>query len=312
MDMKRNYDTLGVDHAVSSEIAPQTKMAVGMPESTSIENMLVLAINKSVPVETMERLLAMRRELKQEAAKEAYDRAMAAFQAECPTIVKTKEVRTNSGGLAYKYAPIESIVSQVQPFLKTHGFSYSTTMELKETGVRVICKVTHEQGHSEESPMEVPFGTKTQMMSQSQVAAAASTFAKRYAFCNAFGILTGDEDTDAAPAQETSRMAPYTVTRTVPAADDEHQGSVIQEGQIMTNDEVIEVQKLKIKEQLTSMGHENSGRTEANLIIKQHTHLDLEPKNFSQIIERLEKELDGTNPLTSDEKLADLERGLKE
>ena len=34
-------------------------------------------------------------------------------------------------------------------------------------------------------------------MSQTQVEAAALTFAKRYAFCNAFGILTGDEDTDA-------------------------------------------------------------------------------------------------------------------
>ena len=33
-------------------------------------------------------------------------------------------------------------------------------------------------------------------MSDSQVVAAASTFSKRYAFCNAFGILTGDEDND--------------------------------------------------------------------------------------------------------------------
>src|SRR5262249_52436437 len=37
------------------------------------------------------------------------------------------------------------------------------------------------------------------IMSQTQVVAAALTFAKRYAFCNAFGILTGNEDTDAQP-----------------------------------------------------------------------------------------------------------------
>jgi hypothetical protein len=36
-------------------------------------------------------------------------------------------------------------------------------------------------------------------MSQTQVEAATLTFAKRYAFCNAFGILTGDEDIDAQP-----------------------------------------------------------------------------------------------------------------
>jgi len=44
--------------------------------------------------------------------------------------------------------------------------------------------------------MEVPLGNKTSVMSQTQVVAAALTFAKRYAFCNAFGIMTGDDDNE--------------------------------------------------------------------------------------------------------------------
>lgn len=171
-------------------------------DNVSIEAMLTRAIDKGVPVETMERLMVMRRELKAEQAKEAYDRAMAKFQAECPTIVKTKEVRGNSGQIAYRYAPIESIVEQVKDAIERNGFSYKTDQDLKETGVKVTVRVTHALGHSEETSMEVPFGSKTQIMSQSQVAAAATTFAKRYAFCNAFGILTGDEDTDAVPVKE--------------------------------------------------------------------------------------------------------------
>lgn len=181
---------------------PTAEVAVVAEEKMSIEKMISLAITEKVPVETMERILAMRRELKAEWAKGEYDKSMAAFQAECPVIEKTKEVKTNAGALAYKYAPIESIVRQVAPLLQKHGFSYSTKMELKEGGVAVIVKVTHTAGHSEESPMEVPFGTKTNVMSQTQVAAAAQTFAKRYAFCNAFGILTGDEDNDAKPMGE--------------------------------------------------------------------------------------------------------------
>lgn len=168
----------------------------------SAEALISQAISQNVPVETMERLLAMRRELKAERAKEEYDRAMAAFQADCPTIKKTREVKTDSGKVAYRYAPIESIVFQVKEALKTHGFSYTTGMELKEAGVLVTVKVTHQAGHSEQTSMEVPFGSKTNIMSQSQVAAAATTFAKRYAFCNAFGILTGDEDNDARPQEE--------------------------------------------------------------------------------------------------------------
>ena len=38
---------------------------------------------------------------------------------------------------------------------------------------------------------------KTAMMNAPQQTAATMTYAKRYAFCNAFGIMTGDEDTDA-------------------------------------------------------------------------------------------------------------------
>lgn len=165
-------------------------------EGISVESMIVQAIKSKVPVETMERILAMRRELKAEFAKKAYDESMAEFQAKCPTIKKTKEVKTKAGIVAYRFAPLESIVEQVAPFLQVSGFSYSTTMELLPTGVRVVVKSTHKEGHSELSPMEVPLGNKTDIMSASQVVAAAQTFAKRYAFCNAFGILTGDEDND--------------------------------------------------------------------------------------------------------------------
>lgn len=171
-----------------------------VPVKRDVEALIAKAIDKGVPVETMERLLSMRRELKAELAKEEFDRAMSAFQADCPTIEKTKGVKTKSGVIAYKYAPIESIVSQVKEFLKKHGFSYSTTMELIENGtikVRVAIKVTHSAGHSEITEMTVPLGNKTDIMSQTQVVASAQTFAKRYAFCNAFGILTGDEDSDA-------------------------------------------------------------------------------------------------------------------
>lgn len=167
-------------------------------EVASVEGFISQAIANNVPVETMERLLAMRKDLKAEQAREAYIGAMAKFQSECPTIQKTKEVRTRNGEVAYAYAPIESIVAQVKDALKDNGFSYSTNMEMFEHSVKVVVKVQHVHGHSESTEMTVPLGTKTAVMSDSQVVAAASTFAKRYAFLNAFGILTGDQDNDGA------------------------------------------------------------------------------------------------------------------
>lgn len=181
---------------IDGEIVKEKKEVSLIPTNQSAEILIAQAINKGVPVETMERLLAMRRELKAEYAKEEYDKAMANFQADCPTIQKTKEVKTKAGVVAYRYAPIETIISQVKHLLKQNGLSYSIQTITGENKVKSICIVKHITGHSESYEMEVPLGNKTDIMSQSQVVAAASTFSKRYAFCNAFGILTGDEDTD--------------------------------------------------------------------------------------------------------------------
>ena len=172
------------------------KQPTAIDTTVHAETLIAQAIQQGTSVETMEKLLSMRRELKAERAKEIYDEAMSGFQSECPVIKKTKSVRTKGGQVAYSYAPIDSIVNQVKKYLKKYGFSYSTQIISGKGVVKAVCIVKHLAGYSENYEMEVPLGTKTAVMSDSQVVAAASTFAKRYAFCNAFGILTGDEDND--------------------------------------------------------------------------------------------------------------------
>ena len=166
----------------------------------SAERLISQAITNKVPVETLERLLVMRNQLKAEKAKEDFDTDMAGFQAACPTIKKTKEgARTNRGNVAYYYAPLEDIVSQVKSILAQFNFSYAIETTTEEKDVSATCIVKHIAGHSERSTFRVPISDKTQMMSAAQGVASVLTFAKRYAFCNAFGILTGDADTDAQP-----------------------------------------------------------------------------------------------------------------
>ena len=156
-----------------------------------------LAVQKNLDVEKLEKLMELQERWTAQQAKRQFDEAMAEFQAECPTIKKTKAGgKTKAGQIAYFYAPLESIVEQVKEILHKHGFSYTIKTETKQAGVKVTCVVKHTAGHSEASEMEVPLGTKTDIMSAPQVVAAATTFAKRYAFCNAFGILTGEDDID--------------------------------------------------------------------------------------------------------------------
>lgn len=161
-----------------------------------VENLISKAITEKLPVETMEKFLAMRREVLAEQAKKAFDFAMAKFQGECPVIEKTKKVMDKTGGVRYSYASLDSIVGQVKTYLSTNQLSYSIKVENTEKTLIVKCIITHIDGHSEESSFEVPIGTEA-YMSDVQKYGARLTFAKRYAFCNALGIMTGDGDTDA-------------------------------------------------------------------------------------------------------------------
>lgn len=150
------------------------------------------AIDAKSAVEVMERLQVMRREMRAERAKEMFDASMASFQSECPIITKRKSGAKN----AYKYAPLDDIVSQVRDLTQRHGFSFSITSDIESGWVKALCKITHSAGHSEVSEFKVPIDNKNPMMTDPQRYGGAMTFAKRYAFCNGFGILTADEDLD--------------------------------------------------------------------------------------------------------------------
>ena len=184
------------------EIQVVAKVADAMPISegqSNIERMLMLAVEQKLPIETLEKLLAMRKELKAEAALEAFNDALANFQAECPIIEKTKHVKfdTKAGNrVDYHYAPIDSIIRQVQGLLGKHGLSYKFRLEEMPKGIKAVCILTHRAGHSETSDFTADMAGTT-LMSDAQVSSSKATFAKRNAFCNVTGIVTGDEDVDA-------------------------------------------------------------------------------------------------------------------
>lgn len=280
------YSQEGADVETENNMEKVKEVAVLPQEKKefSIQELMVTAVQNNVPVETMERLVALRTTMRAEAARESFNAAMAKFQADCPAITKTKEVKTRSGVVAYRYAPIESIVAQVKDALMLNGFSYSTNMELLESGVKVSVKVTHREGHSEVSEMSVPLGNKTDIMSASQVVAAAQTFAKRYAFCNAFGILTGDEDTDAAPQKESEYdTSPVSSKAKVTSTGDDTPGI---ESQKKVNPKTAlknEIKKLCDDKALVPL----LGPTDYRRYVKEITDLDMGDDNLPEVLERL-------------------------
>lgn len=208
------------------------------PESPmQIEELIARAIEKKVPVDTMEKLLALFEKVKATQAKEEFDRSLAGFQSEIPVIEKSKKVdftsKRTGNKTSYAYAPLDVIVKQVQPYLKTWGFSYTITSKFEGEFIIAICKITHQLGHSEFSEFKVPIDKESYMNAQQQFA-SAMTFAKRYAFCNAFGILTGDEDNDAVDASA-PKQDQQTANKPATAA----RGAEIMQGEVVQEDRML-------------------------------------------------------------------------
>ena len=188
---------------VKKDVGLPKKAAEGVRAIAAVDPQALLsqAIDRGMPVESMERLLAMRREMKAEYAREQYFKALAGFQRECPIVGKDRvaKIRSKKGddsSFSYQYAPLESIVAAAQPVLERWGFSWTCKPSQTATHVKAAVHAHHVDGHEEVTEFEVPLDP-TSYMSEPQKAAAASTFARRYAFINAFGITTKGEDNDA-------------------------------------------------------------------------------------------------------------------
>lgn len=140
-------------------------------------------------------------------------KALAAFQAEVPTIKK------NASGYGYKFADLEEINNVIKPLLQKHGLGY--VQPLDGSDIKTI--IFHvESGESLESVANIPQGVQLKGQNEFQVMGSAITYLRRYALSSAFGLVT-DEDADAAGEQvKRSTPAPKAPQATPePKADDE-------------------------------------------------------------------------------------------
>lgn len=161
------------------------------------DELLKQIILSGLSTDSIKLILDKIEEDKKNTAIKMFNAAMAIFQGECPIIPKREAVMNKDGVTKrYSFAPIEKIVEAVKPFISKNGFSYTTTTEISNGTMTSVVLVSHVDGYSRVSRFTVPI-EKDAYMNDQQKWAAAQTFSMRYAFRNAFGILTGDEDDDA-------------------------------------------------------------------------------------------------------------------
>jgi len=158
-------------------------------------DLIAVAAQKGASIETLERLMSLRERIKQEQDEQLLREALAEFQGKCPVIKKNRIVLNKDNTIRYRYATLDEIVKVAAPILSECGLSVHIDTEIAEKMLTAVVTVWHVNGACTKSRFTVPIDVNS-YMTDAQKWASALTYAKRYAYCNALGILTGDEDDD--------------------------------------------------------------------------------------------------------------------
>jgi hypothetical protein len=135
--------------------------------------------------------------------------ALAAFQAEMPTVTKahTAQVRSDKGSYSYTYAGLADVSEAAMPLLAKHGLSFVT---LPGPGI-LTGILLHSSGQSLTASLPIGGGSPQQVGS-------SLTYMRRYLLGCMTGVVTDDDD-DGQLAQQAKKPAKRAAPKTPPAAE---------------------------------------------------------------------------------------------
>ncbi len=159
------------------------------------------ARDPSVDIERMERLLAMHERLVAGQSKTAYMAALSRLQPKLPIVQERGSILNKAGGVQSRYAFWEDIIGIITPILASEGFSLSFRIGNANERVQVTGVLAHAQGHSEETPIDLPAdisGNKNAV----QAVASSVSYGKRYTAGALLNLRTGEIDDDGQGASD--------------------------------------------------------------------------------------------------------------
>ena len=151
-------------------------------------DLIARAIDSGAGVDTLTSLYELQRRIQEDAARQAYFEDLARFQATVPEITKTKKAGN------FMYAPLDSIIKQLNGHFERFGFAYRFNEAFKEDGKEIACIVTHNLGHTETSSVFVPLYVGAGKTNKAQDYGGVSTYGKRLSLCSAFGLVVDSDD----------------------------------------------------------------------------------------------------------------------
>jgi hypothetical protein len=166
-----------------------------------------LAKDPSVPVDKLERLIALQERILAHTAKAEFDAAFSELQGEIPIITEKGEIIVK-GELRSTYAKNEDIQRVVKPILQKHGFALRFRNEWIDGGkLKVVGILSHRSGHSEHDEFLTKpddSGSKNDI----QAIGSARSYGQRYTTISLLNIATEGEDDDGRKAERAAPPPP--------------------------------------------------------------------------------------------------------
>lgn len=188
-----------LDEQASTE---PSAIAVRQPDSGALM-FERLAADPNVPVEKLERLIAMQERIMAHNAKAEFDSAYAEMQGEIPVITERGEILV-SGQLRSKYAKLEDIIRIVRPIMQQHGFAVRHSHEFVDGKIKIVGILSHRSGHSERDEFVTESDTGAGRTAI-QALGSARSYGQRYTLMSLLGIATSGSDDDGVKAGQASK-----------------------------------------------------------------------------------------------------------
>jgi hypothetical protein len=165
-----------------------------VPVAVTPMAMIQHAMQSGASMEQLEKLLDLQERWERNEARKAFVAAMAAFKADPPSILKSKQVNI-PGGAKFAHATLADVCDGVCAALGKHGLSHKWETSQTDSGITVACIITHNMGHSERTVLTAAPDDSGKKNSIQQLASTV-TYLERYTLMAATGLAARDMDDD--------------------------------------------------------------------------------------------------------------------
>lgn len=187
------------------EAGPTSALPIPRSEASAVLHMIERAArDPAVDIDKLQQLMAMRERIEARQAEADFDKALTAAQA------GMGRVRTDSNNPQTKsrYASYGALDAAMRPVYTANGFALSFNTENPASEiVRVICRVSHQNGHSRTYQIDMPADGKGarggDVMTKTHATGSAVSYGMRYLLKMIFNIAVSDKDDDGNAAAQT-------------------------------------------------------------------------------------------------------------